>query len=132
MKRRLIYLACVLALIACGLVWRRPGLGLPPLAAKYGGSMLWGAMVFFCVAVLAPRAKVAHIALTAAAIAALVEFSQLLHFAPLDRFRGTAFGALLLGRTFSWWDIASYWIAIAVAALITTLLCRGREPQTRL
>ena len=45
--------ACLcVAIIVCGLALRRfgLGLGLPAFVVKYGGSALWGAMVFFLVA----------------------------------------------------------------------------------
>jgi beta-N-acetylhexosaminidase len=32
-----------------------PGLGLPGLIVKYGGSVLWAAMLFFLVAIAVPR-----------------------------------------------------------------------------
>jgi hypothetical protein len=117
--RRLASAAAVLVLIACGLLWRRPELGLPASVAKYGGSILWGAMMFFVIAALLPGRDIRRIAVLAAIIAALVEASQLIHIVPLDQFRSTVIGALLLGRTFSWWDIASYWLGIAVACLAT-------------
>jgi hypothetical protein len=53
---RLISRACLcLSIIASGLALRRYGLGLglPTPIVKYGGSMLWGMMVFFLVAMAA-------------------------------------------------------------------------------
>ena len=79
-------------------------------------------MVFFCVAFLMPRARLGTVVVLAAIGAALVEASQLIHVEPLDRFRSTTFGMLLLGRTFSWWDIACYWAGIAAAWVVTCLV----------
>jgi hypothetical protein len=47
-----------LVIIAVGLSLRRYGfgLGLPGLVVKYGGSILWAAMVFFLVALVLPVA----------------------------------------------------------------------------
>jgi hypothetical protein len=112
---RLCYVLAALCTIAAGLLWRRPEFGLPPLAAKYGGSMLWGAMVFFVVAALWPSARLMTIVGLAAVIAAGVEFSQAVHIDWLDAIRRHALGQLLLGRTFTWWDIAAYWAGIIVA-----------------
>jgi len=123
------YLAAALAVIGCGLVWRRPELGLPWSFAKYGGSVLWGVMVFLIVAALAIRWPLGRVVVVAAAVAATVEFSQLMHVGPLDEARRSAIGALLLGRTFSWWDIASYWAGIGAAALATAAL-RRRPPAS--
>lgn len=114
-RLRLHYGLAVLGIVVGGLLWRRPELGLPPLAAKYGGSILWGAMVFFVVASLLPAARPAVIAGVAAIVAASVEFSQLIQWEWLDQFRRAAVGALLIGRTFTLWDIAAYWVGIAVA-----------------
>ena len=86
-------------------------------------------MVFFCVAGLMPRAEPKIIAMLAAAVAALVEASQSMHVEPLDQFRRTTIGALLLGRTFSWWDIASYWAGIAAAWLVTSAALRRKTPR---
>ena len=119
-RGRLSYVALTLVVVVCGLIWRRPELGLPPLVAKYGGSMLWGVMVFLVVAALRPRVTLFRVAMIAAIVAATVEFSQLIEIEWLDRFRRTAIGALLLGRTFAWWDIAAYWAGIAAAFAVST------------
>ena len=114
-RRRLMWLATAAAIVLCGLAWRRPEFGLPWTVAKYGGSVLWGAMVFFCVAAVLPRLALGWVAVFAASIAALVEFSQLLSYPPLDAFRVTTAGALLLGRTFDRLDILAYWAGVAAA-----------------
>ena len=85
-------------------------LGLPAFIVKYGGSVLWGAMVFFLVALAGSRLSRPDIALIAAAIAIVVELFRLVHTPALDAFRLTLAGALLLGRIFSpgtWWPMAS-------------------------
>jgi hypothetical protein len=125
-RTRHVYLAAFVIVIACGLLWRRPEFGLPAAVAKFGGSVWWGAMVFFCVAFLMPRAKLGTVVVLAAIGAALVEASQLIRVEPLDRFRSTTFGMLLLGRTFSWWDIACYWAGIAAARLVTSIALRRK------
>jgi hypothetical protein len=124
-KLRLIYAALALIVIAMGLLWRWPGLHLPSTLAKYGGSALWGALVYVSLRVVLPRIGVKTMAGLAAALAAFVEFTQLLHLPWLDTFRGTSFGVLLLGRFFSWWDIVSYWVGIAGAGA-GDHLCRAR------
>ena len=113
-RLRLTYAAVALCVVAAGLLWRWPELGLPQFASKYGGSILWGSMVFFVIAALGPAMKLMTVAGIAAMVAAAVEFSQLMHAGWLDDFRRTAIGALLLGRTFTWWDILAYWIGIGV------------------
>jgi Protein of unknown function (DUF2809) len=125
-KLRLIYAALAVIVIAAGLLWRWPGLHLPPVLAKYGGSVLWGALVYMALRVLLPRISVKTMAALAAVLAAFVEFTQLLHWPWLEAFRSTPFGVLLIGRFFSWWDIASYWLGIAAAGA-GDHLCRERD-----
>ena len=95
---------CV-AIIVCGLVLRGLGLrlGLPAFVVKYGGSALWGAMVFFLVALAASRLSRRSIALISAVIALAVELFRLVH-------------TLLLGRIFSPWDLLAYGVGIMLAA----------------
>jgi Protein of unknown function (DUF2809) len=110
--------ACLcVAVIVCGLALRGLGLGLglPALVVKYGGSLLWGTMVFFLVAIAAPRLSRREIALMAAAIAICVELFRLIHTPWLDTFRLTLPGALLLGRIFSLWDMLAYGGGIVLA-----------------
>jgi hypothetical protein len=109
-----------LSVIVCGLALRGfgPQLGLPVFIVKYGGSTLWGAMLFFLVAMAAPNLSRQRIALVAAAIAVGVELFRLVHFPWLDAFRLTLPGALLLGRIFSTWNMLAYGAGIALAVLL--------------
>jgi hypothetical protein len=134
-KRRLIYLAIAAGVILLGLLWREPALGLPRVAAKYGGSMLWAAMVYFGLRAIVPKWPVVRVALCAAAIAAVGEFSQLISLPGFDEFRATTVGALIFGRTFDWPDIAAYWAGIALAALGDSLVqvrFRRNRPRGRI
>ena len=108
---------CILTMV-CGLGLRIFGLsvGLPALVVKYGGSMLWGTMVVFLVALAAPSLSRRNIALISAAIAVVVELFRLVHAPWLDAFRLTLPGALLLGRIFSGWDLLAYGVGILFAA----------------
>lgn len=103
--------------IAAGLAIRFAALGLPPFVVKYGGSMLWAAMVYWIVSALLPRWRFPAVAMLAGALATAVEFLKLCHAPALDAFRLTLPGILLLGRIFSVWDIVAYWLAICIAAL---------------
>ena len=104
------------AIIVGGLALRGFGLGfgLPALVVKYGGSMLWGTMVFFLVAMAASNRSRLSIALIAAIIAICVELFRLIHTPWLDAFRLTLPGALLLGRIFSPWDFVAYGAGIVL------------------
>jgi hypothetical protein len=74
-----------------------------------------GAMVFFLVAIAAPRLSRGKIALISAAFAICVELIRLVHAPWLDNFRLTLAGVLLLGRIFSLWDILAYGVGIGLA-----------------
>jgi hypothetical protein len=106
-----------LGIIVTGLALRHFGLslGIPASIVKYGGSVLWGAMVFFLVAIAGPRLSKLRIASVSAVIAVGVELLRLVHTPWLDDFRLTLAGALLLGRIFSLWDIVAYVAGIGLA-----------------
>ncbi|MGI2032447.1 DUF2809 domain-containing protein [Rhizobium panacihumi] len=118
-SRRWKRLLATVLVICAGLALRRFGydLGLSFLVVKYGGSVLWGAMVFLLVAFVSGSRSIVPLTLIAVAIGAAVEFSRLYHTPELDAFRLTTAGKLLLGRVFSLWNIVSYAIGIGLAAL---------------
>jgi hypothetical protein len=112
----LIYFGLAAFVIAAGLVLRLVPLRLSAFTVKYGGSVLWAAMVYLLLAGCLPRRRSLTVALIAAAVAALVELSRLYHSPALDAFRLTRAGILLLGRVFSGWHFAIYWATIAIVA----------------
>lgn len=118
MHRRLFSATIAVLLIPMGIAWRMAPLHLPPFFYKYGGSVLWAAMVYWIVAALLPRLRPITLGALAGSLTAVVELSRLYHAPALDAFRLTLAGKLILGRFFSLYDIAAYWLAIAVAAAI--------------
>ena len=130
-SRVIVRLCLFLSIIICGLALRRfgLGLGLPAVIVKYGGSLLWGAMVFFLVAMMVPSLSRRNIALISAAIAVGVELFRLLHAPWLDAFRLTLPGALLLGRIFSPWDILAYGAGIVLAIGLDRLEACAHSPS---
>jgi hypothetical protein len=123
-QTRLTYVVLTLAIIAAGLVCRWPGLGLPWPIAKYGGSILWGAMVYAGLRALVPRAPIMRSVIAACSLAVCVEFLRLYHQPALDAFRVMLAGQLLLGRLFSVWNILAYAVGIGCAALCDLALGR--------
>jgi Protein of unknown function (DUF2809) len=113
-----------LALRAYGL-----GRGLPAPFVKYGGSLMWGSMVFLLVTSAAPRLARPQTIVIAVVIAVAVELSRLVHTAALDAFRLTLAGALPLGRIFSIPDIAAYGIGILIGAALERFAIRAAERQ---
>jgi beta-N-acetylhexosaminidase len=125
MARRRFFL-CILV-IAIGLSLRLigPCIGLPILFVKYGGSVLWGAMIYLLVALATGRMACRKIVGAAMTIAVCVEFFRLYHSPSLDAFRLTMPGALLIGRVFSLWNILAY----GFGALLAAAIDRGVAPR---
>jgi hypothetical protein len=121
------------SIIISGLALRRFGfgLGLPAAIVKYGGSVLWGTMVFLLVAIAVPGLSRRTVASISATIATGVELFRLVHASWLDTFRLTLAGALLLGRIFSAWDILAYGAGIGLGMGLDRLAMRVfiREPR---
>jgi hypothetical protein len=117
----------------CGLALRGFGsrLGLPAPIVKYGGSVLWGTMVFFLVALAAGGLSRRSVALISAVIAICVELFRLVHTPWLDAFRLTPAGALLLGRIFSPWDMLAYGFGIMLGMLLDRLAMLRPHAGTR-
>ena len=115
---RLGYAALIALTIAAGLACRFAPLGLPPFWIKYGGSGLWAVMVYFGLRFLRPQARISRSLALALAIAALTEFSRLLHIDWLDAFRLTTAGILTIGRVFARANLAAYAAGIALAAAL--------------
>ncbi|AYG68142.1 DUF2809 domain-containing protein [Rhizobium sp. CCGE531] len=123
-----LFLALLLT-IACGLALRRFGYAahLPFEIVKYGGSILWGAMVYWLLATVFAGAHRFRITLAAIIVAVLVELFRLWHTPALDAFRLTTTGALLLGRVFSPWNILAYVTGIAAALTLDWVLSRRKR-----
>ncbi len=119
LPRRLpLSVALLLGTVIAGLTVRFVPLGLPPPLVKYGGSTLWALMIYWVVSSLFPSWRIGTIALLAATLATAIEFLKLFHSPPLDAFRHTLPGIVLLGRFFSVWDLIAYWLAISIGALV--------------
>jgi hypothetical protein len=117
---RAVYAVGTAVIISAGLLCRLPGSGLPWPVAKWSGSILWGAMVYFLVALARPNAGPGRKLAVAVAIALSVEFSRLYHSPWLDEFRATLAGAILLGRIFSPWNMVAYGIGAMAISILDT------------
>lgn len=113
---RLRLLAFTVAAIAAGLSLRLLPLGLPWCVTKWGGSVLWGAMVYGLVGLVLPQPRRRIVAL-AALIALAVELFRLVHTPGLDAFRLTLPGKLLIGRVFAPLNLVAYAGGILAARL---------------
>jgi len=126
-RRRLRAIGFWLATIALGLGVRFLHLGLPWVVVKYGGSMLWAVMIFWIFSALIPRWPLMRIALLSGTVATAVEIFKLYRSPGMDAFRLTLAGKLTLGRVFSGWDIAAYWVAIAAGMAMEFAISRARS-----
>jgi uncharacterized protein DUF2809 len=125
-----ISIALLFATILSGLLIRFAPLGMPPLLVKYGGSALWAVSIYWLVSTLLPNMRVEGAAAITAAIATTVEFFKLYHSPPVDSFRLTLPGVLLLGRFFSLWDLLAYYVAICVAGSLDQSLRNSLPPTS--
>src|SRR5437870_3196233 len=113
MRRSLTTLILILLItVPIGLTVRFLPLHLPWFLYKYLGSVLWAIALYWFLATLLPKLHPRAIAILAILIATLLEFSRLIPIAPIDAFRETSAGKILLGRYFSPKNIAAYILAI--------------------
>jgi hypothetical protein len=122
MRRSLTAFALLLITIPIGLAVRLLPLHLPWFLYKYLGSTLWAIALYWFLATLLPKLRPQAVATLAILIATLLELSRLIPIAPLDAFRLTFAGKILLGRYFSVKNIAAYILAIALIAALDHLL----------
>lgn len=114
----------IVATLALGVAVRFGAVGLPWPVRKYGGSVLWAMLIYWLVSTLLRRFSPWLAGCFAEAFAVAVEFFKLVHTPAVERFRGTLAGVLILGRQFSYADIAAYTLAIACAVLLDIALRR--------
>jgi hypothetical protein len=101
-------------------------LGLPPFWFKYGGGVLWGAMVLLIVGGLRHGPSLRWTTpLYAMAIAIAAEGLRLFHEPHFDAFRHTLAGALLFGRIFNVRNIVAYNVGIVAALPLHAWLLRA-------
>ena len=131
MRRSLATLAITLVTIPIGIAWRMLPLGLPWFFYKYGCSFLWAVALYWFIATLLPKLYPLALATISALIALIVEFSRLVPQSTIDAFRLTLPGQLILGRFFSFRNIAAYLLAITISALFDDRISPGRRLATR-
>jgi hypothetical protein len=131
MPRSLTTFLLLLLTIPIGLAVRFLPLHLPWFLYKYLGSALWAVALYWLLATLLPRLHPRATAALAITIATLLELSRLIPIAPIDAFRETFAGQILLGRFFSLKNIVAYLLAITVTATLDHLLERRRQSPRR-
>ncbi|NNM81820.1 MAG: DUF2809 domain-containing protein, partial [Burkholderiales bacterium] len=99
----------------------------PQALGKYPGDALWAQMVYWLVCICVPDASVIEVALAALFLSCIDEVSQLYRAPWIDQIRATAPGHLVLGSHFSWLDMLSYAVGIAMVAPVEWLLLRRKK-----
>lgn len=127
-RRRRTCLFALVLILPLGLAWRLLPLHLPAFAFKYGGSALWAMAVYWLTALLLPRVGPVSLGFLAGVISVAVELFKKVRWPPLDHFRDTLGGKLLLGRYFTYGAMVAYLTAIIAAAGLDTRLRRNRTP----
>ncbi len=120
----------LLITIPIGLAVRLLPLGLPWFLYKYLGSILWAVALYWFLATLLPKLRPPALATLAILIATLLELSRLIPIAPIDAFRLTFAGKILLGRYFSIKNIAAYILAITLAATLDHRFLMAPPPES--
>jgi hypothetical protein len=120
-RRSAICALLLVTTIPIGLAVRFAPLHLPWFLYKYLGSTLWAAALYWFLATLLPKLRPIAVAILAITIATLLELTRLIPIAPIDTFRLTLAGQILLGRYFSLKNIAAYLIAILIATTLDHL-----------
>ena len=126
---RLRYIALGAVTIMVGLAVHLRGGALNPAVRDVLGDALWAAMVTWVIGALAPQLSLPWRAAAAAAIAFVVEFSQLIDQPMLNALRRTHAGHLVLGNSFDARDLVAYAAGVIAAALFewsTTASPRSR------
>ena len=80
----------------------------------YAGDILIALFLAFCVRGLAPRRSAGFVVCAVGIYSVLVEISQCYHAPWIDSLRRTFPGAIVLGTTFQWMDLACYGAGLAV------------------
>jgi Protein of unknown function (DUF2809) len=118
MRRSIISLVLLIVTVPVGLAVRLLPLGLPWILYKYLGSALWAVALYWFLAALFSKLRSRVVATLAITTATLLELSRLVPIAPIDAFRQTFAGQILLGRFFSIKNIATYIVAITLVAAL--------------
>jgi hypothetical protein len=87
------------------------------MLGKYPGDALWALTVFFLWGMFRPGASTGRLAVYALITSYADELSQLYQAPWVNAIRATTAGHLILGSTFSWWDMLSYTAGVGVGVV---------------
>jgi hypothetical protein len=130
MRRSITSLILLLITIPLGLAVRLLPLGLPWFLYKYLGSILWAVALYWFLSTILPKLQPIAVATLAILIATLLELTRLIPIAPVDAFRLTFAGKILLGRYFSIKNIVAYLLAIALTTALDNSLIAPKSTDS--
>ena len=119
----------MLGTVLLGLASRHFRSVLPGFLATYAGDVLWAAMVYFGAARIWNAARAGQLALGATAFCFGIESSQLYQAPWINAIRATRLGGLVLGFGFLWSDMLCYFLGVALAAALDSVVRRGASGQ---
>jgi hypothetical protein len=117
-RTRLRFGIAALGVIVAGLASRRYPWLFPGVLGKYPGDALWALMVFCIWGFALPACSTGRLALCALLTCYADEFSQLYQAPGINAIRSTVVGHLVLGSTFSWFDMVAYTVGVGVGAAV--------------
>ena len=123
-RNRVFLGVAIIGTIGLGLASRKFPMLFPSVLEKYPGDALWAQMVYWLVGFFNPTASVAKVALYSLTLSYADEVSQIYQAPWINQIRATTLGHLVLGSSFSWLDMLSYTVGIALVAPIEWLLLR--------
>jgi hypothetical protein len=85
---------------------------------SYLGDILWASMIFVLLSIILQNTKISHRFLFSFFFCVFIECTQLFHYRWLEYLRSTPLVYLLGHGTFSFVDIASYFIGILFALFV--------------
>jgi hypothetical protein len=115
------YAVAFIGVVAIGLASRSyPGL-FPAFLGKYPGDALGALMAFCGLGFINPGASTLRLAVYALLISYVDEFTQLYQAPWINEIRSSYVGHLVLGSTFSWYDMAAPTVGVAFGVACRTI-----------
>lgn len=127
-RSRPIQVLILIIVIAAGLASRKYPQMFPSCLGKYPGDALWALAAFVLWGLILPQTKTMKIAGLAFLTSFLDELSQLYHAPWIDAIRVTAIGHIILGFSFSWYDILAYTAGILTGIIMESLIRFSQKP----
>jgi hypothetical protein len=122
--KRIIYVILLGLTIVSGLVSRSSLFAEDSPVHQYVGDALWALAVFWALVTISPRSRTSRLVIGALIISFVIEATQLYHADWIDHLRSYRLGALVLGHSFQWADLACYTAGVWFGANIDHFLIR--------